>query len=91
MLGFWRGDDAMLSSRGRGRLDGMTELVWYMAALGKEEGDAFRMAPFCMANICWGLANWAATAGLKGACEAMKAAGSIMAPASVMWGKALPL
>ena len=51
ILGFCRGDEAAkLSSRGLGRFDGITGLVWY-TGLGKE-GEALRMGPFCMAIIC---------------------------------------
>lgn len=51
MPGFGRGEPAMLPSLGRGRFEGMTELVWYMG-LGKE-GDALRNWPFCcIASIC---------------------------------------
>ncbi len=56
MFGFCLGDDARLSSRSRGLLDGMAELVWYIGFA--KDGEALRMEPFCMASICWGLANW---------------------------------
>lgn len=63
MPGLGRGEPAMLSSRGRGRFEGMTGLVWYIGFA--KEGDALRIWPFCcMAIICWACANWA---GLNGA------------------------
>jgi len=66
----------MLSSRGLGRFEGMTELVWYMGFVEKP-GEALRIGPFGMI-ICCGFANcelnWA---GLP-----MNVEGSIMAPAT---------
>lgn len=50
MPGFCLGDPAMLSSLGRGRLEGMTGFVWYIGF--EKEGDALRIWPFCMAMSC---------------------------------------
>jgi hypothetical protein len=79
----------MLSSRGRGRLEGMMGLVWYIGFA--KEGDALRIWPFCcMAIICWACANWA---GLKGAAPGfgMKLEGSIMPDAAACTFGSKPL
>lgn len=60
----------------------MTEFVWYMG-LEKDDGEAWRMAPFCKAIICWEFVNWFADAGLNCAALATKAAGSIIPPTDV--------
>lgn len=83
MPGLGRGDPAMLSSRGLGRLEGMTGFVWYMGFA--KDGDALRIWPFCCMAIiwAWACANWA---GLKEAAPgfAMKLEGSIM-PDAAAW------
>lgn len=70
----------MLSSRGRGRLDGMTGFVWYIGL--EKDGDALRIWPFCMAIICaWAWAYWA-WLNWPGPELVMKREGSIMPDAA---------